>query len=151
LCGAIFLDGAFEKQIRTMISADDFALLSSRSKRKMMSDWEYGIKRGFRIDAAEHRKWFVDIPGYRGTQTFESEAFEEALALPGGFSNPRPLSQLRISSPFLSSENLRIDPGSVMLKTQVNCPPNLTFLTINSLVDTFERYSAKSATKSRHS
>jgi hypothetical protein len=107
-----------------MISAEDFALLSSRSKRKMMSDWEYGIKRGFRIDAAEHRKWFVDIPGYRGTQVLEPEASEEGLNLPGGFSSPRPLSQLRINSPFLSSEDLRIDPGSVMLKTQVHYAPN---------------------------
>jgi len=51
-----------------MISAEDYDKLGSRSRRKMMNDWEYGIKRGFRVDAAEHRKWFVDIPGYLGMQ-----------------------------------------------------------------------------------
>ena len=119
MCGALFLDGAFEKQIRTMISAEDYEELGIRSKKKMMNDWEFGIKRGFRVDAAEHRKWFVDIPGYLGMQVPET--------IDPGSLSPRPslesslsLEQLRISSPVLGDTlpvTSRIDPGSLVLKT----------------------------------
>jgi hypothetical protein len=119
MCGAIFLDGAFEKHIRTMISAEDYEKLGTRSKRKMMNDWEYGIKRGFRIDAAEHRKWFVDIPGYLGMQV--SETSDTGFGSPrNSLLSPLSLEQLRVSTPALEGSSLRasrIDPGSLVLKT----------------------------------
>ena len=119
MCGAIFLDGAFEKQIRTMISAEDYEELGIRSKRKMMNDWEFGIKRGFRVDAAEHRKWFVDIPGYLGMQvpeTIDPGSLSPRSSLESSLS----LEQLRTSSPVLGDTLpviSRIDPGSLVLKT----------------------------------
>ena len=119
MCGALFLDGAFEKQIRTMISAEDYEELGIRSKKKMMNDWEFGIKRGFRVDAAEHRKWFVDIPGYLGMQvpeTIDPGSLSPRSSLESSLS----LEQLRISSPVLGDTlpvTSRIDPGSLVLKT----------------------------------
>src|SRR6266536_4859108 len=109
MCGAIFLDGAFEKQIRTMISAEDYEDLGTRSKRKMMNDWEYGIKRVFKVDAPENQRWYVDIPGYLGIHVTDSFASSEV----SGIQSPRPLS-------CLSSESLnRTDPGTLILKTYV--------------------------------
>jgi hypothetical protein len=113
MCGAIFLDGAFEKQIRTMISAEDYEELGIRSKKKMMNDWEFGV------DAAEHRKWFVDIPGYLGMQvpeTIDPGSLSPRSSLESSLS----LEQLRIGSPVLGDTlpvTSRIDPGSLVLKT----------------------------------
>ena len=112
MCGAIFLDGAFEKQIRTMISAEDYEDLGTRSKRKMMNDWEYGIKRVFKVDAPENQRWYVDIPGYLGIHVPDSVASSEVSR---GLRSPRPLSTC------LSSESLnRTDPGTLVLKTYVS-------------------------------
>lgn len=115
LCGAIFLDAAFEKQIRTMISVDDYENLASRAKRKMMNDWEHGIKRSFRIDAAEDEKWHVDIPGYLGIHVTDSEAGSNDR-LVGGFRHQASKDSLLMSSLSLESLNRR-DPGTLVLKT----------------------------------
>lgn len=122
LCGAIFLDAAFERQIRTMISADDYEDLGSRAKRKMMNDWELGMKRSFKINEPEDEKWHVDIPGYLGVHVAESEAEESERdgAIPGGFASHRHLSDMRGRISFLSNESLnRVDPGTLVLKTSV--------------------------------
>jgi hypothetical protein len=122
LCGAIFLDAAFERQIRTMISADDYEDLGSRAKRKMMNDWELGMKRSFKIDEPEDEKWHVDIPGYLGVHVPESKAGESEPygAIPGGFASHRHISEMRGRSSFLSNESLdRVDPGTLVLKTYV--------------------------------
>jgi len=117
LCGAIFLDAAFEKQIRTMISADDYEDLGSRAKRKMMNDWEHGMKRSFKIDEPEDVKWHVDIPGYLGVHVPDSEARETIAAQSASH---RHISEMRGRSLFLSNESLnRVDPGTLVLKTYV--------------------------------
>lgn len=64
LFGAVFLDNAFERQIKRMIGEESYNGLSARSKKKMMGDWEHGIKRNFRHNEREGKDWFVDIPGY---------------------------------------------------------------------------------------
>jgi hypothetical protein len=124
LCGAIFLDVAFEKHIRTMISAEDYEKLSDRSKIKMMHEWEYGAKRGFRVDAAEHGKWYVDIPGYLGVHDIpEVDQFERSFAprYPTspmfGLASRRPFSHLREHSPSMIIESPGADRGTVTLQT----------------------------------
>jgi hypothetical protein len=120
LCGAVFLDAAFENLIRTMITHDDYQDLASRAKRKMMNDWELGIKRSFKIDEPEDEKWHVDIPGYLGIHVPEPQVADPDRGLPEGFSSHRTLSAMRGKSPWLSNDSLnRVDPGTLVLKTQV--------------------------------
>jgi hypothetical protein len=118
LCGAIFLDAAFQAQVRTLISAEEFKDLSSRAKRKMMNEWEVGLKRTFKIDADENEKWHVDIPGYLG-MPLESETGDSLP--PIGFISNVSLVDLRHNSRYLSvlsAESIqRFDPGTLGFKT----------------------------------
>lgn len=101
-----------------MISKDDYSDLGSRAKRKMMNDWELGIKRSFKIDEPEDEKWHVDIPGYLGVHVPEPEVENYDPGLPAGFASHRHISEMRGKSPFLSNESLnRIDPGTLVLQT----------------------------------
>lgn len=101
-----------------MISADDYEDLGSRAKRKMMNDWETGMKKTFKIDEPEDEKWHVYIPGYLGIHVPESDAGSSDGGLPAGFAAHRHISEMRGKSPFLSSESLnRVDPGTLVLKT----------------------------------
>ena len=77
-----------------MISTEEYDALSVRSKRKMMNDWEHGIKRTFKMDVANDERWHVDIPGFLGIHAQASD-----LSLP------------------LSALSLRSDPGTLVLKT----------------------------------
>jgi hypothetical protein len=63
LCGAVYLDQAFEAFIRTKVGRTDYDKLPEKVKAKAFdSDWEHSIKRSYRggTDA-----WPVDIPGYK--------------------------------------------------------------------------------------
>ena len=62
-----------------MISAEDYEDLGNRSKRKMMNDWEYGIKPVFKVDAPENQRWYVDIPGYLGIHVPDSVAQQRGI------------------------------------------------------------------------
>jgi len=66
LYGAVFLDSAFENTVKTHIGADAYDALSARNKKKMMADWEHGIKRTFKHGQSPDKNWIVDIPGYPG-------------------------------------------------------------------------------------
>jgi hypothetical protein len=69
LYGAVFLDGAFERTVRANIGPSVYDGLSVRNRRKMMGDWEHGIKRGFKHGQRPDKNWVVDIPGYAGMPT----------------------------------------------------------------------------------
>jgi hypothetical protein len=69
LYGAVFLDNAFEKTVKEHIGADAYDSLSVRNKRKMMGDWEHGIKRTFKHGQRADKDWVVDIPGYAGASS----------------------------------------------------------------------------------
>ena len=100
-----------------MISAETYAELKKEPHRRMMNEWEHGIKRAFKVDAPEDQKWHVYIPGYTAPSP-ETPSSENLF--PPGFTFPRPLTELRASSSFLSSESLRqsrIDPNTLILKT----------------------------------
>jgi hypothetical protein len=47
-----------------MISNEEFEKLSYRSKRKMMNDWECGVKRTF-CTCDKNNTWHIDIPGFQ--------------------------------------------------------------------------------------
>ena len=55
-----------------------------------MNDWEFGVKRQFRVDSPKSGRWNVDIQGFPGVE----------IAGPGG-----------------SDASLRSDPGTLVLKT----------------------------------
>lgn len=66
LFGAVFLDTAFERTVKSSIGTEAFSSLSARNKKKMMADWEHGLKRTFKHGYRPDRDWVVDIPGYAG-------------------------------------------------------------------------------------
>jgi hypothetical protein len=63
LCGAIFLDQAFEAVIRTKVGRMEYDKLPGEAKKKAFdNDWEHGIKRAYNGSA---QQWPVDIAGYK--------------------------------------------------------------------------------------
>lgn len=100
------MDGAFEKLVRTMITAEDFDELGTRAKRKMMNDWEHGIKRTFKMDVPENEDWHVDIPGYLGRL---SSAEDKQSDISGAYGCR--------DSAIMSQLSVRSDPGTLVLKT----------------------------------
>lgn len=64
--GATFLDDAFEATVASMMGNRVYDALSAQSKKKLMEDWEHGVKRNFKHSDAEGKKWVLSIPGYRG-------------------------------------------------------------------------------------
>ncbi|KAF4630724.1 hypothetical protein G7Y89_g7418 [Cudoniella acicularis] len=135
MCGAIFLDRAFEKQVRTMITVGDYEALSGQAKGKLMNDWEHGIKRNFTIDAPEDKEWHLHIQGYLGVHgpDFTAEQpdngsleIPSADFAPGEVPGPdfqREIARLRIAhlnsrASVLNLDNLnRLEPGSLVLQT----------------------------------
>ncbi len=63
LCGSVFLDRAFQKHIEETIGETEYRSLRARNRKKMMRDFEYGIKRCFR----EHddQTYYVDLRGVK--------------------------------------------------------------------------------------
>jgi hypothetical protein len=121
LFGAVFLDNAFERQIKAMISEESYESLSERSRKKMMGDWEHGIKRNFRHNEREGKDWFVDIPGYipnpMATRIPTNSSASGMLTpqLTGSTANgggPRTQSVLSYRDSMMGAE-----PGIVRLKT----------------------------------
>ncbi|RDW62305.1 hypothetical protein BP6252_11738 [Coleophoma cylindrospora] len=62
--GAVVLDNAFVREVKGVIGVETYNDLSIRSKKKMMGDWEHGIKRNFKHKERAYKDWIVDIPGY---------------------------------------------------------------------------------------
>ena len=99
------MDGAFEKLVRTMITTEDFDGLGTRAKRKMMNDWEHGIKRTFKMDVPENEVWHVDIPGYLGRLSFAEDNRSDISGVYGS------------REAITSQLSVRSDPGTLVLKT----------------------------------
>ena len=72
----------------------------------MMNDWEFGLKRTFKMNVAEDQTWHVHIPGFRGMLP---EELDQNRALPA-------LSEL---STFSSTLSLRSYPDTLTLKPYV--------------------------------
>ncbi|KAF2108803.1 hypothetical protein BDV96DRAFT_692313 [Lophiotrema nucula] len=62
LCGAVFIDEAFDRDIRVRIGGtQEWAKLNDRQIRRIMDQWEFGIKRLFNTMS----EYWIDIPGSR--------------------------------------------------------------------------------------
>lgn len=48
LCGSAFVDVAFLKYIETLVGETQFRNIKEKHRKRMMNDFEYGIKRCFR-------------------------------------------------------------------------------------------------------
>jgi hypothetical protein len=72
----------------------------------MMNDWEFGLKRTFKMNVAEDQTWHVHIPGFRGM-------------LPEELDQNRALSALSELSTFSSTLSLRSYPDTLTLKPYV--------------------------------
>jgi hypothetical protein len=61
LCGAVFVDEAFQGLIKSRIGQQKWEKLSRASKVKLMNDeWEFGIKRAF--DGEPKKSWTCQLP-----------------------------------------------------------------------------------------
>ena len=80
LYGAVFLDQAFEQKVKSMIGDEAFKSLSTRNRKKMMSDWEFGIKRTFKHGHSYVKNWIIDVPGYAGLPSHSASVTAGATA-----------------------------------------------------------------------
>ncbi|RDI80134.1 hypothetical protein Vi05172_g9924 [Venturia inaequalis] len=60
LCGSVFLDMAFEKHIKTVVGDEQYAKLKDRAKKKMIKEFETGVKCSY---TGEEKEYFVDLSG----------------------------------------------------------------------------------------
>lgn len=58
LCGSVYLDQAFEKYIRTIVGESQWKGLKSKSKQKMMNEFEMSIKRCY---TGDDKQFSVDL------------------------------------------------------------------------------------------
>ena len=63
LCGSIFLDLAFQKYIETIIGEMEFQSIKESNRKKMMREFEYGIKRCF--SEQNDQTYSVDLKGVK--------------------------------------------------------------------------------------
>ncbi|KAI1464857.1 uncharacterized protein F4812DRAFT_462181 [Daldinia caldariorum] len=68
LCGSVFLDLAFVKYIAALIGEKQYAKIKEVSKKKMLKEFEFGIKRSFMGD--DNKDYSVDL---RGVEDNEEE------------------------------------------------------------------------------
>ena len=125
LYGAVFLDNAFERTIKSHIGADTYDALSVRNKKKMMGDWEHGIKRTFKHGQRADKDWVVDIPGYAGIPS--SPPPYTPVSTPGSRASAAFLTPQSTGSTIASMRQLSIsgrrsgggggEPGVINLKT----------------------------------
>jgi len=108
------VDAAFEAQVKTMMSEKDYLSIRTRARRRMMNDWEFGIKRGFRIDSKQNKTWNVDIQGFPGMEVRRPAG----SYLSGMSSTMSDMSSVLSSNMNNSSAtSLRSDPGTLVLRT----------------------------------
>ena len=63
LCGSVFLDLAFQKYIETIIGEMEFRGIKESNRKKMMREFEYGIKRCFSEN--NDQTYSVDLKGVK--------------------------------------------------------------------------------------
>ncbi|KAJ4245283.1 hypothetical protein NW762_014153, partial [Fusarium torreyae] len=77
LCGSVCLDIAFEKYIKTLVGESQYNRLKDRDKKKMLLNFEYGVKRAFTVESTED--YSVDL---RGVEDNEAEKIiDETISL----------------------------------------------------------------------
>ena len=85
LCGSVFLDLAFQKYIETMIGETEYNRLKESNRKKMMTDFEYQVKRNF----SEHHDipYSVDLKGVKDDP--ENDIHDDTIKLKKYASSPR--------------------------------------------------------------
>ena len=63
LCGSVFLDANFQKYIETIVGEDQYYSIKETNRKKMMRDFEYGVKRTF--SEKNDQTYSVDLKGVR--------------------------------------------------------------------------------------
>lgn len=63
LCGSVFLDLAFEKYIEKVVGQKQYKKIKDSNRKKMMREFEYGIKRCF--SELNDEKFSVDLKGVK--------------------------------------------------------------------------------------
>ena len=63
LCGSVFLDLAFQKYISTIIGEHEYDRIKETNRKKMMREFEFGIKRCF--SEKNDQTYSVDLKGVR--------------------------------------------------------------------------------------
>lgn len=61
LCGSVFLDLAFQRYIMTLVGEDKYSAMKETSKKRMMRDFEAGVKRAYAGDPK--KEYTVDLKG----------------------------------------------------------------------------------------
>lgn len=67
LCGSIFINIEFQKQLEGLLG-DDMGRLSRQAKEKISEDFEYDIKRNY--SSQSNNMFFIDLPGLADNATF---------------------------------------------------------------------------------
>jgi hypothetical protein len=119
------LDNAFERTVKAHIGGDVYDALSVRNKKKMMGDWEHGIKRTFKHGQRLDKDWVVDIPGYAGIPSSPppySPASSTSSRMSAAFLTPQSTGSTINSMRALSVSGRRgmsgaNEPGVINLKT----------------------------------
>ena len=62
-CGSHLLNIAFQEHIKTLIGRSQYEKIGEKSRRKMLKEFEFGIKRA--IDSPLDETYSVDLKGVR--------------------------------------------------------------------------------------
>lgn len=63
LCGSVFLDVSFQKYIETIVGEAQYYSIKETNRKKMMKEFEYGIKRTF--SEKNDQTYSVDLRGVK--------------------------------------------------------------------------------------
>ncbi|OCL04566.1 hypothetical protein AOQ84DRAFT_415939 [Glonium stellatum] len=78
-CGSVFLDSEFEKYISTIVGETAYLKIREDNRKKMLQEFEYGIKRAFCDDAEE--PYSVDLKGVKDDS--ENGIFDGTIEVTG--------------------------------------------------------------------
>ena len=60
LCGAVFVDAAFEKHIKMLVGEQTYNSINERRRLRMLREFENAVKRCF---SGDNKEYSVDLPG----------------------------------------------------------------------------------------
>ena len=63
LCGSVFLDASFQQYIATIVGEAEYNNIKESNRKKMMREFEYGIKRSF--SEKNDQVYSVDLRGVK--------------------------------------------------------------------------------------
>lgn len=63
LCGSVYLDGAFERHIVTLVGEEQYSTIRQKTWKKMLQEFEMSVKRSF--DGEDQKHYSVDLHGVK--------------------------------------------------------------------------------------